>query len=273
MNYHRRISSEEKLVILFSGGLDSAIAYAYASRLFDAVTGIFVNIGQPYADYERASVLTYKELTGANITILDYPFTQEHNYAYERATPLRQVIPGRNMTLAAIAANFGTTIWMNALYGELKPSMPDKDETFFRESSKLLSRTFERNIIVESPFWFMTKTDTVSLALNRLHMPKEVLTATCSCYNPSEVSGVRFFCGECLTCFKRKVAMVNSGITEKYLKDPFRSWYAQSVFDRRDVLEHRLIRDYRAAYATVGMDFDLIPQYVEEAKACVTSLL
>lgn len=260
---NRIVHKDEKLVILFSGGLDSAIAYFYAKTLLleKNILGLFLDIGQPYALFEKKSVLSFKENTAANITLLEYPFVAEKEYYYEKPTVLRQVIPGRNMTLAAIAANFGTTIWMNALFGELKASMPDKNMEFFTRTSSLLSYTFGTDIIVESPFWNLTKSQTVSLAINELKMPISVLTNTVSCYNPSTTEyGVRF-CGQCLTCFKRKVAMVNNDIEENYETDPFMGWYAKSVFDRRYFLEKELIHDYVEAYKKDGKCFDDIPYY------------
>lgn len=263
VEYHRSISDSEDLVILFSGGLDSAIAYYYAERIFSParVRGLFVDIGQPYAEHESASVMKFMKATSANITMLNYRFIDEKTYYYERATPLKQIIPGRNMTLATIAANFGTTIWVNALKGELKESMHDKNWTFFSESSRILSYTFDNNIVVESPFWHMTKTETVSLALNELKVPEEILRNTCSCYNPSVVDGKVVFCGNCLTCFKRKVAMVNNGIEEDYLSNPFTSWYALDVYNRskQGLLEDYVVKDYRDAYNSIGCDFEDIP--------------
>lgn len=263
MNYHREISDTEKLVILFSGGLDSAIAYHYALKLFpeNKVTGLFVDIGQPYIEAEMASVKFFKEKTGANITIVHYPFTQEKEYAYEKVTPTNHIIPGRNMTLATIAANFGTTIWVNALYGELKEHMPDKNWVFFNEASRILSYTFGTKITVESPFWYMTKTQTVSLAVDELHISEDILKATNSCYHPKIVNGETYFCGNCLTCFKRKVAMVNNGITEKYIADPFKSWYAKEVYKKiqNGSLEKELIKDYALAFKKEGLRLKDIP--------------
>lgn len=264
IEHHRKIENNEKLVILFSGGLDSVIAYTYANRLFPVgkVMGLFVNIGQPYAEFEEISVRKFKNSTRANIVTLNYPFIQEQAYYYERATPIKQIIPGRNMTLATLAANFGNTIWINALHGELKDYIHDKNWTFFKEASRVLSYTFDNRIIVESPFWHMTKTETVAMALNKLNMPKEVLTNTVSCYNPRIVDGKVYFCGSCLTCFKRKVAMINNGIEEDYFADPFKSWYALEVHKRitNNELDPEVVNDYAKAYSMVGLSLNDIPK-------------
>jgi len=266
MEFHRNISNDEKLVILFSGGLDSVIAYYYALHFFDEknVLGLFVDIGQPYASFEKESVLTAKTLTNMNIQLLDFPFIAHPNYLNNVPTPTNQVIPGRNMTLATIAANFGTTIWINALFGELKEEMVDKNFKFFKEASEVLSYTFNYKIIVESPFWNFTKTYIVSLA-KQLGIHDDVLKATCSCYNPIYNKGIRYFCGDCLTCFKRKVSMVNNNIEENYVKDPFKSWYAKSVYDRRFEIEQKLITTYKNAYQKVNLSFDDIPKYCTDS--------
>lgn len=224
---------KEPLVILMSGGLDSLIAYYYAQSLnkiddeptWSNIVALHVDIGQPYAEKEREA-LSHFPFPVETVTV---PFITSANYAYPRPTPEAQVIPGRNMTLCAIAANYGTTIWMCALKGELVPKMPDKNDTFFKLASATLSYTFDTPINVQTPFLRYTKAGIVKLALD-LGVPVDLLKATSSCYD-----GEKRNCGLCGTCIKRAIAFTLNGITEDYEHDPFESPYLYELISSKFV--------------------------------------
>lgn len=234
-------NKKEPLVILMSGGLDSLIAYYYAQSLnkiddeptWSNIVALHVDIGQPYAEKEREA-LSHFPFPVETVTA---PFITSANYAYPRPTPEAQIIPGRNMTLCAIAANYGTTIWMCALKGEMSAYMVDKNDTFFKLASATLSYTFGTPISIETPFKRYTKSDVVRLAINTLHIPLDILKATSSCYDAVERN-----CGVCGTCVKRALAFANNGIEEEYEHDPFESPYLY------DLITNKFVNGSKADY-------------------------
>lgn len=216
------ITKDTRVCILSSGGLDSLISYHYAKQFTDNVICLWVNHAHPYANKEREALNKY----GHPVTLIDLPMLKMKDYMYDYPTYDKQVVPGRNMWLATIAANFGDVIWVNALKGELVKTMPDKNHTFFTMASAVLSYTFEHDKVVESPFEFMTKVDIVRWALDH-GIDAETLKATSSCYDDNIRN-----CGKCGTCFKRHIAMITNGIEEEYAEDPFTSKYASNLLHR-----------------------------------------
>ena len=209
-----------RLAILTSGGLDSYIARYYAmEKGYDAVRSIYVNIGQPY--YE-------KELAAIN----EFPFPVEI-IDCKLLTPARgnmptldqQVIPGRNLLFATIAASIGSElIWLCALDGEMHQHVGSRDKTpeFFDFTSGLLTFTykmFSERVVLESPFWHLSKTEIVSWALAH-NISIDELKATSTCYHPTLER-----CGVCSACFKRWIAFTLNGATEKYAERPYESEY------------------------------------------------
>lgn len=216
------ITKDTKVCILSSGGLDSLISYHYAKQFTNNIVCLWINHEHPYADKEKVALSHY----GHPITILDLPLLKNSNYMYDYPTYDKQVVPGRNMWLASIAANFGDVIWINALKGELVKTMPDKNHTFFTLASATLSYTFGSDKIVESPFEYMTKVDIVRWALDH-GISEDTLKQTSSCYDDNVRN-----CGKCGTCFKRRIAMITNGIDEHYEQDPFTSEYAKNLLHR-----------------------------------------
>lgn len=201
-----------KLVILMSGGLDSYISYYYArAHGINSIMPLWFDINQPYKYKEQAAIEAF-----------DFPVTKMHldliRPEFDNIPTIHnQIIPGRNMIFATIAASFGNLIWMCALEGEMHKYMVDKNDTFFSLASGVLSYTFDKKVSIETPFSKLTKTEIVKWALKN-GLTKEQLSKTSTCYHPTEQ-----FCGECGTCFKRNIAMSLNGIHEPYKVNPFES--------------------------------------------------
>jgi 7-cyano-7-deazaguanine synthase len=245
----------KNLCILYSGGLDSLIAYKYAKSLdFDKVTCLNVNLNHPYAEKEHVSILNSIESVPElkdDLIIYNLPIVTERQYQFTPPTPDKPVIPGRNMLLASLAVNFGNVVWMNALLGELLPHMPDKNHTFFMMASASLSYTFETNIVVDSPFKTMTKGETVALGL-KLGLTSEQLVSTSSCYHQHVKN-----CGVCLTCVKRAIALRVNGVEEEYASEPFDAPYVERLRwkAKNDMLSQSLYNEYTKAFEMRGRKF------------------
>ena len=205
--------------IMYSGGLDSLIAYHYARAYgYDPIC-INVDFGQPYNIKEEAGLSLAPNLVRLRIDGLYKAI--EHRLS-------NQIIPSRNVLLAVIGSMFSNIVWINALDGEQNGKERDKSPRFFSDASILLSYTnefFQNKTEVESPFYRMSKGEVIRWALEDGKIPKETLFVTSSCYD----SGI-LKCGKCLTCVKRYLAFLENGIKEPgYASDPLESDYYKEL--------------------------------------------
>ena len=224
-------SMEKKLIICLSGGLDSSVAYQYALKEKGYkpadILCLWFDIGQPYNKKEKESLdklgIPYKTI---NMDLIRNEFNNIHTKIHPN-----QIIPGRNLIFATIAASFGKRIWMMALDGEthLKTIERDKSTKFFKDTTAILTYIFnvKRNeTIIESPFYHMSKTEVVKWAVSNNVAP-EWLRMTSTCYDEKLHN-----CGECATCFKRWISMENNGVREGYTKNPWESNEAKTLIKK-----------------------------------------
>ena len=207
-----------KKVVLLSGGLDSTLAFVMSRTMYDRKSiGLFVDMGQPYSSKEER-VVDYLQNKYGGIVKLKVPIiTSENNNV---PTIEDQIIPGRNFTLAALAANYGEEIWLSALDGEMHNYMPDKSRHFFDLTQLALSQAYGRQIVFRTPFATMTKVEAVKFALE-IKVPESLIRRTSTCYHEEYDR-----CGECSACFKRWVALSLNYIEEDYRVDPRTSAFA-----------------------------------------------
>ena len=209
------------LAIMYSGGLDSFIAYHYALKSgYNNPILIHTAIEHPYNKREQASM---KGLQLDYITI-----GLDGLYGEIEKRMVNQIIPSRNVMLATIGSMFAPRVWVCALDGEQLGKENDKSERFYTDTTKLLSFTnefFQDETIVETPFANMSKVEVVKWALEN-GVSEGDLKRTSSCYAGGEKQ-----CGSCLTCYKRYIAMYLNGIVEDYETDPSKSEYALSMMN------------------------------------------
>ena len=211
------------LSLMFSGGLDSVIAYQYALKGGYTPQAIFVNMGQSNSQKEQEAIAKLPASLRPDVDFINM----------KELVPLlssklsNQIIPSRNVMLATIGSMFNSTVWLGVLDGEQNGKEHDKSPQFFRETSKLLSFTndfFQDQTNITSPFLHMTKAQTIGWALKN-NIKKEDLFETTSCYDSKEQK-----CGKCLTCYKRYTAFLLNDIKEPgYASDPMESEYAMEL--------------------------------------------
>lgn len=214
------------LTIMYSGGLDSLIAYNYAKKIGYTPLCIFVNLGQENWNKELNSIEQntnkFPEYT-PDLVILN--LNELVPLIKSRLT--NQIIPSRNVLLATIGGMFNSRVWINALDGESNGKENDKSNKFFKDTTDLLTFTnnfFQKETIVESPFKYMTKSETISWAINN-DIPKDLLINTSSCYSENYNK-----CGNCLTCYKRYTSfLLNDIYDECYTVNPLLSDYAKEM--------------------------------------------
>jgi len=208
-------------VLLFSGGLDSFIAWHYLNK----PDTIYVDMGTCFSALESSAI---DRLTGGETKLFDMQFLGQ--YEEEDAS-----IPARNMYLAMRAANEGySKIWM--VFQKDETSIPDRTRVFCKMASDLLSYLFQREIIVDSPFWNMDKEEMVRWYVESKFDVKN-LKETFSCYNP--VDGIDP-CANCPACFRKFVALSLNGVTE--------DWY-QRLVGADIVSEYKERAEYGKVYS------------------------
>lgn len=171
-------------VFLVSGGLDSYIAWSLYKD--ENSTALFVDYGHQYAHAEiTACRKLYEDI--AIISLKGAP----------PVTLAKDYIPNRNLLLATVAATYFHPDEI-VIAGLGSDNCLDKNETAFKEYSKMLSKFSKKQIVVTSPFWQYDKLQIVELYLSK-GLSKEKLDQTYSCY-----SGTTPACGHCNACLRKK---------------------------------------------------------------------
>jgi len=183
---------EDRRVLLFSGGLDSFIAWHYLNK----PPCVYFDIGLPVCQQE---IRVIKEL-GIPVTI-----DTSVNLADREVEGVNKFIPGRNLYYAMLATKYADKIYMAGLSDD---NVNDKNKGIFQEFSRTLSTLNNKEIKVLSPFWEMTKADIVKWYLQNVG-DTESLVKTGSCYELTEDSN---YCGKCTCCFRKWVALWVNGI-------------------------------------------------------------
>lgn len=226
-----------KILILYSGGLDSLVMARYAELNFpDAeVIKLWYDIGQPYNYKERAALpndVIVRDLPwlGANASLVQGKGESFSGDIY---------IPGRNLALAVNAACqfLPDRIWMGALQGEIHAGATDKNYTFLHHVNSTLNYVlspFTKSIQVEFPLADagFGKFESVEWALNS-GVPPATILASSSC-----LSGELGNCGHCVVCLRRWGIFKQLGLEEDYNVDPL------SVRENRQIINEMLTGDY-----------------------------
>jgi 7-cyano-7-deazaguanine synthase len=186
-------------VLMFSGGLDSLIAWFALGK----PKAIHVHLGHRYGASEYFTSQAIAKRLGMDLVVEKrlYLGDQERPDAY---------IPMRNLFLAMIGALYGDTIYMVFQKGE--QSIPDRSTEFLAKVSEFLTFLNGRLIKVDSPFQNMTKTAMIKWYLDQGNdkCPVDVLYKSFSCF---EADSTQIPCGKCAACFRRWVAFDNNSLS------------------------------------------------------------
>lgn len=193
-----------KTILLFSGGLDSFIAWHYLN--YPPI--LFMNAGQSYIKKEIEVVKyfnkKYKKIKIHIDKSLNLTQWEEKNY----------YIPYRNILFSMIGSLYASKVYLIGIKGD---SVDDNNSN----ATKLMSEFFinfntNKKIIITSPFYQMSKSQIVRWYLEQKLSVQDLLK-TRSCYNKN----TRNQCGKCSSCFRRWVALENNNIKEKYDSYPW----------------------------------------------------
>lgn len=186
-------------VLLSSGGMDSWLL-AHEPELQGA-THVFVNIGQKYQGKEWNAAHALAKAMDAKFEDVDGPDLAK----YEHSTG---IIPFRNAQMLLLAALYGEEIYFGVIADEINS---DKSGEFCVAMESVLNISHRKQYWTEgkqyeirTPFRHFTKTDLVRRYLTNGGELDKLLTSV-SCYD----AGANH-CGQCASCFKRWVALVNA---------------------------------------------------------------
>lgn len=239
-----------KIVILYSGGLDSAVMSKFAEAYYPEaeIIRVWYDIGQAYADKERKSL-------PSNVLQLrlDWPTIKDDTRSRGgncKSGPI--MIPGRNLVLVTAAACtfLPEEVWLGALAGETHARATDKNFEFLEHVNTTLRyvlSSFSQGTKLVFPLAHLSKLGTVKLALD-LGFTQDDLRHTSSC-----LSGESGNCGKCIVCFRRFCIFHQLGFTESYNVNPL------TVADNWEVVKEMLKGD--KSYYDANRREEILPAF------------
>ena len=210
----RATNQLDRELLLFSGGVDSLIAYHW----LDEPKPMYVLMGHRYQTKEVTCIGNLKKvIPNLEVTYFDGPDLGRFEIGD------KAYISQRNLHLALCASHFGNKIYMAGIKGD---KVSDKTPEAFRVMSfacNFIKKPEELQIKIESPFWQMTKTDIIKWFLD--NYPRDyvinVLKTSVSCYDQNTMES----CGSCAACFRKWIALEAVGIESwQWFKKDIREW-------------------------------------------------
>jgi 7-cyano-7-deazaguanine synthase len=213
---------QSQVVVLVSGGLDSAVALHAAAADDGVALGLSFDYGAKHnarelpcaawqcrrlgVPHHVAQLDFMRELFRSNLLVGGGAIPDGH---YEDATMRSTVVPFRNGILLAIAAgaaeSLGAAAVVIAAHGGEHAVFPDCRETFLGPMADAIRAGTYVGIELRRPFVGMTKADLVrrgaALGVDFSH--------TWSCYK-----GGKVHCGRCGTCVERREAFLLTGVPD-----------------------------------------------------------
>jgi 7-cyano-7-deazaguanine synthase len=204
-------NERDDVVVLASGGLDSAILVAEVLRQGRRVHPIYVRFGLAWEPMEEAYLRrfldTLTDPAPEPLTVLNAPIASVYGAHWsvsgdtvpdERSADDAVYLPGRNLLLLAqpsvwCALRGVHTIALGTLKGN---PFADGTPEFFDDFAALVQRGMGFAIEVATPFGVLTKADVLELGRGL------ALQHTFSCIDPQRGR----HCGHCNKCAERRIA-------------------------------------------------------------------
>lgn len=223
------------MILLYSGGLDSFIAWEYLKR----PKTIYFDLRHRYSKHERRAI--QKTIPW---TIIDSSLNLGH-WEKDDAD-----IPMRNAFMIMLASMYDKEIVLVVQKGEM--SIPDRSSQFFFSFAAWLNwMKGENGHTLTSPFFDMTKTQMVKWYIDQ-GLSAHQLVKTRSCFSDEEEP-----CGACGACFRRWVAFRNNGIIEHH-KHNIMKWDQIPVYiEKMKAGEYDELRTEETFDALKGAGHDL----------------
>jgi 7-cyano-7-deazaguanine synthase in queuosine biosynthesis len=212
----------KKIVVLYSGGLDSYILHHMAK-----VTEPDAEIQCIYWDHEHTAGTAEKHSLPDFVETRHCEWMSKVNgYFSKEGDPSGPIyIPGRNLVFSVLTAcqYMPDEIWLGALLEEDHPGGTDKNAEFLHKTSELLTYVlgpFTDSVKVRTPLveHNLTKRDAVKWAIENGCTPEELM-GTMSCYQQEDPYAT-VACGNCKQCLRRFAIFGSLGFEETYKQHP-----------------------------------------------------
>lgn len=212
-----------KIVVIYSGGLDSTVLLHHLINEGHQVHALSINYGQRHrCELKSASTIAqtlavpheladlsgiHYLLAGSSLTSPEIPVAEGH---YTESSMKSTIVPNRNMLFLALATSYALSINASAVayaaHNGDHAIYPDCRSEFADAMQTAIQLADWNTIELMRPFVDWSKADIVQRGY-QLNTPLE---RTWSCYNGGNVH-----CGRCGTCIERREAFDLCGI-----KDP-----------------------------------------------------
>ena len=189
-----------KIVLLLSGGMDSAALYAHAAAEGHQVTPLFIDYSQPSVLEEVESAERIAEHFGSVLIVRASTLSLQDMGAQDGVSGPR-VVPARNLVFLALGVHQAIIdqadeVWLGASLDDFEDYLDCRDHFVgaVNSASTLLG------VIVRYPFCNRTK----SQILDTANLYGFDLVDTWSCYSPIRSHP----CGSCNGCLERDLLWV-----------------------------------------------------------------
>lgn len=201
--------SNSTSALLFSGGMDSMIAY----HLLNPDLLIHIVTGTEDNKYEQQLFSRFQY----NCEIKTIELSLLRNFELKN-----KIIPYRNYYFVLFAAQYSANILLASTAGD---TTKDKDTTFAKSLSNSLTYfaggpkdkiAGPGPIKILLPFRNKTKRQLVAQYLAAGHDPNILIENSSSCYHPQNLQE----CGVCRSCLRKWIALTLNGIRPKFKTPP-----------------------------------------------------
>lgn len=218
-------SNAKRSIVLVSGGMDSCVTAAIASRENDEIVFLHISYGQRTEERERKafndiadhfgverrldiSIEHLAKIGGSSLTEESIPVTEADLGMREIPT---SYVPFRNANMLAIAVSWAEVIAAGAIYigavAEDSSGYPDCRPEFYEAYERMIDTGTrpETKIRLRTPIIGLSKAEIVSKGLE-IDAP---LYLTWSCYRSNDLA-----CGRCDSCALRLRGFKKAGVRD-----------------------------------------------------------
>lgn len=207
------MQSNEKALVVFSGGQDSTTCLFWAKRHFGEVFALSFVYGQRHVrevdmaeqiareaqvHFDRMDVSFIGSLAPNSLTDVSLPVDEEK----PAEAPPNTFVPGRNLFFLSVAAVYAREHGIRHLVTGVSQTdfsgYPDCRDSFIRSLNVTLNLAMDAQFVIHTPLMWLDKCQTWELA-DRLGVFDLVRHHTLTCYNGIPGDG----CGHCPACHLR----------------------------------------------------------------------
>ena len=211
----------QKIVVIFSGGMDSFTVLNLAARAGHDIYALSFDYGQRHKkelDYARQACLALgvnhkivdisaiNELIAGSSLTSDIPVAEGH---YAEESMLTTVVPNRNMILLSMAVGYAVSIGAGQVYYGAHSGdhaiYPDCRPEFVERMNEVCAIANYQKVEIVTPFLQDSKTAILTAGLE---MGLDY-NMTWTCYNGRDLA-----CGECGACRERLEAFAENKVND-----------------------------------------------------------